>query len=106
MTPAERLRAAADLIERTGAAATPGPWRIGRKVGRTLYCQGDPMFGDPLIGVLDEIDDAAWIALVGPDLAPALAAWMRGEAEVWDEGPEFGSLDALAVADLILRGAE
>lgn len=31
------------------------PWRVGRKVGRTIYAQlgPEPADGDPLIGVMD-----------------------------------------------------
>jgi hypothetical protein len=33
------------------------PWRVGRKVGRTVYCQlgTDASDADPLIGVMDTV---------------------------------------------------
>lgn len=92
MSPAERLRAAADLIERTGAAATPDPpeheirWFDADFIARDGYSAAD----------------AAWIALVGPDTAPALAAWLRTEAELAKGWAPFAA--SVAVADLILRG--
>ena len=34
------------------------PWRVGRKIGRTIYAQvgGEPSDSDPLIGVMDTIE--------------------------------------------------
>lgn len=36
---------------------SPGPWRVGRKVGRTIYDANDR-----LIGVMDTVEDAALAA--------------------------------------------
>jgi hypothetical protein len=48
------------------------PWRVGRKVGRTIYAQlGDePSDDDPLIGVMDAPELAVHICLIhNQDLA-------------------------------------
>jgi len=37
---------------------SPGPWRVGRKVGRTIYNADDR-----LIGVMDTVVDAAAVVL-------------------------------------------
>lgn len=124
MTPAERLRAAADLIERTGTAATPGPW-IADGAGVYLTDDRGSFVADTCGShpAQDAKADAAWIALVGPDLAPALAAWLRGTAashrpdgnpgkDPWgctmcyphdSDWPCDVVDDAVAFADLILR---
>jgi len=101
VTPADRLRAAADLIERT-AAEVEVPQRWYNQIEGQLTQRHCPLPGA----------DAAWIALVGPDTAPALAAWLRGDADAADMGQlddsELAgwapSAAALAFADLILRG--
>ncbi len=52
------------------------PWRVGRKVGRTLYRQArksGPSDIDNLIGVVDSEDDAEFIAHARTDV-PALVA--------------------------------
>jgi hypothetical protein len=38
--------------------ATERPWRVGRKVGRTVYARvsGEPSDSDVLIGVMDHAD--------------------------------------------------
>lgn len=47
--------------EQQGQERAAGMWRVGRKVGRTIYVQvGDqPSDNDPLIGVMDTPDLAA-----------------------------------------------
>ena len=55
--------------------ASPGPWRHGRAVGRTLYNGGDF-----LIGLLDLNDDANFIAHARTDLPEAIAEIERLQA--------------------------
>lgn len=114
MTPAARLRAAADLIERTGAETTPGPWfadtlneraEVWANYTETNGVPSKRWVADTRYGDIN----AAWIALLGPDTAPALAAMLRVEADAHaDDGdaPAYCEWlpNALAFADLILRG--
>lgn len=62
---------------------SPGPWRVGRKVGRTIYDATDR-----LIGVMDSVEDARLIAA-----APELLAALKG---IVDQPPIYGmgSLEA------------
>lgn len=46
---------------------TPGPWRTGRKVGRTIYAD------DKLIGVMDRVEDAR-VAALAPEMMKVLGA--------------------------------
>lgn len=110
--PAERLRAAADLIERTGAAATPGPWWVAPTERGDVFA-GDWRVADtwPGVGLHPESEvsvlaNAAWIALLGPDTAPHLAMWLNTQADHVDlRGTDCMCCDAaVAFADLILRG--
>lgn len=48
------------------SAHSPGPWRVGRKVGRTVYDANDR-----LIGVMDTAEDAA-LAVAAPELLDGL----------------------------------
>lgn len=47
----------------TSRPARDHPWRVGRKLGRTLYAQlgPDPGEGDLLLGMLDDAELAAYI---------------------------------------------
>lgn len=100
MTPAEELRAAAaKLREMAAAADTPGhPWKakpLFRPLPgcRCLSCEEDKPWAWE-IDVVDGPDnedcfhpmhigqgDAAWIALMGPQRAEPLAAWLEATAE-------------------------
>lgn len=55
-----------------------GPIRTGRKVGRTIYRQRheDPRDGDPLMGVMDRREDAAY-AVAAWNAVPELIAEIR-----------------------------
>lgn len=54
---------------------TPGPWRTGRKVLRTVYAD------DKLIGVMDRAEDAT-LAAAAPGLLEALKLYlMAGHKE-------------------------
>lgn len=61
-------------------------WRVGRKVGRTIYLMGgdEPSDNDTLIGVMDD-----------PDLAAEVVRCVNGErhADIWDEGYARGVRD-------------
>jgi hypothetical protein len=80
-------------------SGSPGPWRVGRKVGRTIYDANDR-----LIGVMDTVEDARAVVAAtrerdaeheiaadaiadGNNLAAQLAAVTneRDEARAWGE---------------------
>ncbi len=65
----------------TPAAHTPGPWRTGRKVHRTIYCEENGTEGR-LIGVMDRREDATLVAA-----APEMLAVLRTVASALPEGP-------------------
>ena len=106
MTPAERLRAAATRLREVSGAATPGPWEA---------CEGDPnAFGfRPSVifmaerghdaAEIENSGDAAYIAMMHPPVALALADWLTKEATL-SEG--FTPRAALAVADAVLGGEQ
>lgn len=114
-SPAERLRRAADVLEQTAAAATPGPWQPeyalatrrvkavfvecdGDDCGHDLYGHAD---GTCAIGAMHTHDDNQWAILAGPQLAAPLAGWLRDAADLADVSA-YGL--PLAVADVILGG--
>lgn len=77
-SPVEVLRAAADRLDQLADAAAPGPWEadlreVHDSIGNGIATESD--FGD-----LAEAD-ADWIAMLGPQVAPALSAWLRAEAD-------------------------
>ncbi len=126
--PAARLRLAADLLEQRAAAATPGPWRYANPDEIDDLCAGPARMDQPGAFGLngewvaecgpDADDDALWIAMLGPQVAAPLAAWLRAEAVVgdtWesDASGESGNplptgplavAEALALVDAILGG--
>lgn len=105
MTPAELLRAAADRIDQSRADATPGPWTASSPAA-AVWSVYDPR-ELPAAEYCDE-GDAAWIALLNPQVGGHLAALLRTVAEndFADLGfaqtcTSIGS-DALALARAIL----
>lgn len=56
----------------TAPTHTPGPWRTGRKVHRTIYCEEAGTEGR-LIGVMDRREDATLVA-AAPEMLEALRA--------------------------------
>jgi hypothetical protein len=81
--PAARLRSAADLIERTASTAR-------------AYVV-DPWAGH----IRDTL--VPWVALMSPDLAAPLAAWLRERADYADAVGFCNDREALALADVIHR---
>lgn len=109
-TPADRLRAAADLVEQRAAAATPGPWVAERRPYSHENVAGHVaapnLVSTTRAGVaLSTVDDTAWITLAGPQIAPHLAAWLRERADYVDAVQVCNEPHALALADAILGGA-
>jgi hypothetical protein len=77
--------------KRLAEAATPGPWRTGRKVFRTCYGQVNGT--ESLIGLLDRSEDAAFAA-AAREAVPVLLAEAETKAtlETWMREAE-GALD-------------
>lgn len=121
MTPAERLLAAADLLDkRAGDAARP--WKLTDDNHLALQMIEMPYKVGPRVGTAQRFnlagpDDAttAYIATMHPEVGKALAAWLRRTAQtvdrevprLQDAGVEmnwYGWGSAVALADLILAG--
>lgn len=104
MTPAQRLLAAAELLDKRASEATEGPWRANTwetvsgelraevegdpregnyrtrdRKGWTEVCRGDADCAGPGPYLMQA--DARYIATVHPGLGVALASWLRYEAE-------------------------
>lgn len=87
-----------DALERILTAASPGPWRCGRHLGRTLYCDD----GDgEVLGMLDRAEDTA-LAVAARSALPQLIAEVRGwrAAMGAETGPIF---DAASAAKALIR---
>lgn len=100
MTPAERLIAAADLLEQRAEGAIKGPWRSG---DGAVWSEADVEDGVVLTDSGRALPgDAAYIATMHPEVGKALAALLRWEADAvaFNDGR-----CALAITDLILAGA-
>jgi hypothetical protein len=131
-TPAERLIAAAELLEGRASEATEGPWVTWPGPTASLVCTSvnhctcggglDGYGHEPGCGLEEPPGvsapreaDARYIATVHPGVAKALALWLLGEAHATQrgEGRGFGGADlhlahphALALADLLLAGEQ
>jgi hypothetical protein len=98
MTPAEELAQAADKLDALASGATEGPWRkhdtylnIGGFTATVLSGDGDdvavrawvPSFSHVAADGQDAAHaDAVYIAAMNPLVGKALAAVLRGEAEM------------------------
>lgn len=67
---------AADLLERRAERCVPGPWVAE---GRDVVPRDDE-YGEVATCRESSHDEADWIAMMGPELAPELARHMRAEA--------------------------
>jgi hypothetical protein len=116
---ADRLRQAATKIREAANAATPGPWvQFGTSLGNvTDHCNcggGHAPYGHEygcgVEGPIIQADeaDAAFIALMPPPAALAVADWLDATSYLDDESPEpYVDLirdRATDVADAILGG--
>ncbi|MEU8158137.1 hypothetical protein AB0B94_31165 [Micromonospora sp. NPDC048986] len=111
------LRAAAATLRKAGSAATPGPWRTHDTYLNTggytaTVLSGPPgqsdlrawlptLSGKPWDERRNVWNDAAWIALVDPDLGELLAAWLESAAH--DAEANGADPHAMAVAHFLLR---
>ena len=100
MNPIDELHTAATKLRETASKATPGPW-TDRSTDDTgawpiMIVGGDDSPGDgrgePVLivheSVTEEIvgrEDAAWIALAGPQIAEPLAEQLEETASWWDQ---------------------
>jgi len=111
---AERLRAAATLLRERAEGATEGNRRVthdplGTHVETDLDAMGRVVFGSSHDRGPERVEgDAAYIALMAPPVALALADWLDAMAVFVDSGNDVpgmrgrGLTEALAVADAIL----
>ncbi len=86
-TPHDTIRRAATLMRDRAMAATPGPWRVGTHVGRTLYARSVPGVAKSghLMGVMDAWADAVHAAALHPAVMLRLAdAWFALADEMAD----------------------
>jgi hypothetical protein len=97
-TTTQRLTAAADLLEKRAAAATPGPWQpqyaylnhsrvqgVFIECGAQDGCDGvDCIDGTHGIGGFDKDGDNRWAILANPALAEPLARLLREHAAALD----------------------
>lgn len=140
-TPQDKLNRAAALLRESGGRATPGPWNHNPDsiaewsvygaggwmvASATAYDGGVARMPDPRSDRvqpperIDSVANAAWIALMSPDLAPHIAAWLERAAEdyraerkaqsKWPPGGYTMLLPddfeaAAAFADVVLGGA-
>lgn len=112
MTPAERLRAAAEKIRETAQAAPPAPWRavtfstVPPHVKREWHDEQGRRCQKLVTDRVDGGEAAEHIALWSPPVALLVAKVLDQHAEehgIYD--CQWVDCDALALADLIL-GAE
>lgn len=116
MTPAERLLAAADLLDKRAVDGGETPWRFSGETYDAAEFGSGWDVDAPNGGYVTRLatkEDARYIATVHPEVGKAVAAWLRAEANRVVNGPRaFGgralfttSSEAASVADLILAGA-
>jgi hypothetical protein len=130
-TPQDKLTRAAEVLRETAAKATPGPWvwQDGWSCVELVHPQefgGMPAHPANVLKSQSEHwppsrHDAAWIALMSPELGAHIAAWLERCAEdyrserkaqsKWPEGRGYTMLlpddfeAAVEFAELILRSA-
>jgi hypothetical protein len=100
--PAEVLRTAALVLRQLAAEVTPGPWEIeytydGQQPQAVFRMHpdhpDDPDLSESL-GTMDQNPaDNAWVAMLGPQIAEPLAAWLEEFADraafyvpIWERG--------------------
>lgn len=109
MTPAERLLAAADLLEKRAGEASTGPWieaGIG-EFGWSVIGGDFPLTSSFAIETDDSEQgkaDATYIATMHPEVGKAVAKVLHEEARRVSLGWGW-TQEALALADLLLAGA-
>lgn len=102
-SPCEELRAAAAILRRCAANATPGPWEIEYdyhgEQPQALFvmdpdCPDDPDFSIGIGGMVRPADNA-WVALMGPDKAELIARILDQSAGLAEMLAERGDPDPL-----------
>lgn len=118
MTPAERLLAAADLLDKRAGEATGNKWRVSLSNRDEVWADRDPSGFDSFLVATtgtrlnpdlseQHMQDSLYIATMNPEFGKALAKVLRILAvdTVYEEGDGVAQEDALALADLLLAGA-
>ncbi|MFB6665893.1 hypothetical protein ACFUJX_19745 [Streptomyces rubiginosohelvolus] len=107
ISPAEQLRAAAELLREAAGHATPGPWRthdthLGGVGGHTATVLTDrpntndteliawlpTMSHEPWDEARNAWRNAGWVALMHPGVGLAVAALLADYADDWHSCPE------------------
>lgn len=115
-TPAVRLLAAADLLEKRAGDATPGPWILGlHRDGQAVGIDAHDGETDVVQDIQMGLGDAHYIATMHPEVGKLLAASLReaahtidGNARLMAQGRpmiNIASAFLLDLADLLLAGA-
>lgn len=106
MTPAERLLAAADLLEKRAADATPGPWILGlHRDGQAVGIDADDGETDVVQDIQMGLGDAHYIATMHPEVGKALANNLRDGVALLATDPVWCGTHLLPLADLLLASA-
>lgn len=104
---AARLREAAKVLRERAEAAMPGPWFLDRDGAAGVYTEPDPTPTSKDIAWSHSLGVEAYIAMMHPPVALALADWLDAEAQ--GQGHDAGCPStclATRVADAILGGED
>ena len=112
--PAAYLRTAAAALRERAASATPGLWGhmcLGSEGCLVLRRSGTIRErGRGRVARFGQKDwqadhaDAAYVAMMAPPVADALADWLDAAAQAWDEGMEWP--EAMTVAGAVNAASE
>jgi hypothetical protein len=106
VTPAEELTLAAERLEALGAAATPGPWSLERRLGQVpsaiVHAPAGAVRHESEFIVTENMlgRDAAFIAAMR-GVAKPLAVWLRFTVE--DSADHARNVEALTLAREVIR---
>lgn len=125
MTPADRLHAAADLLEKLAGEATPGPWTphyasdlhtdSAAWIGAPGQATPDGVFVATTASALEGLGDATYIATMHPEVGKLIASSLRDAACAIENNVnvriprglppiQVASACLLDLADLLLAG--
>lgn len=97
-SPVEVLRAAADRLDQLAESTSPSPWVADLHEVHDWGWDGIATKSD--FGDLAEAD-ADWIAMLGPQVAPALSTWLRTTSIYVEEAVESSMWTPSALVDWV-----